>query len=317
MPVRLERYSKNPILCPVKEHNWESNAVMNASVFLEGGKFHMLYRSLDTKKKILQSGKVFHYSYIGYAESVDGVHFTRRPEPFIKPEFEWESLGCEDPRVTKINDTYHIFYTAITEGKESDLSVQIAGALTNDFKSFKKLGTIKLEGRSKAAALFPEKINGKFAFLYTQNADRPNSTIYYVQIDSINTLFNAKEWDEVEKISLLAPPPKAYRGPELGAVPIKTPQGWLLIYCPESFKREWFIGAAVLDLDNPSKVLGQTREPILKPEVNYELSGYTDNVTFPSGAVIVDDTLFVYYGGADSGVCLAKCKLDEILDSLI
>lgn len=316
MSVRLERYSGNPILSPVKEHQWESNAVMNASVILENGKFHMLYRSLDTRKKVFPSGKIFHHSYIGYAESKDGVHFTRQPKPFVKPEFEWESLGCEDPRITRIDGTHYIFYTAIGEGKETDLSVQVAGFSTNDFNNIEKLGLINLEGRSKAAALFPEQVNGKFVFLYTQNADRPNSTIYCVKIDAINTLFNAKEWAKVEKIPLLTPSTNAYRGPELGAVPIKTSKGWLLIYCPESSKREWFIGAALLDLENPSKVLGKTQEPILKPEADYELSGYTDNATFPSGAVIVENTLFVYYGGADSGVCLAKCKLDEILDSL-
>ncbi|RJQ36948.1 hypothetical protein C4559_04430 [Candidatus Microgenomates bacterium] len=316
MEIRVKRNPNNPILTPINEHSWESKAVMNASVVIKDKTFHMFYRALGSESKIFPSGKIYHRSYIGYAQGIDGIHFLRRNEPLIKPQAKWEALGCEDPRVTKIGNSYYVFYTAISEGEKTDLNVQIAGASTDDFKDIKKLGVISLDGRCKAAALFPEKINNKFAFLYTQNADSSNSTIYYAQVDSITKLFDKNKWAKTEKIPLLTPSANAYRGPELGAVPIKTSAGWLLIYCPESFKREWFIGAALLDLHDPTKIIGKTKEPLLKPEMNYELSGYTNNVAFPSGAVIRDQVVFIYYGGADTGVCLATCTLKQLLLSL-
>ena len=104
------------------------------------------------------------------------------------------------------------------------------------------------------------------------------------------------------------------RGPELGAPPIKTDRGWLLIFSNESMSDSWTIGAALLDLDNPSRLIARTPGYILQPVTNYEREGLVKNVTFPEGAVIVDDNLYVYYGCADTVIGLATCKLNDLLD---
>jgi len=316
MLVELQRYKNNPIFSPKKENMWESKAVMNPGVCLEKNDFHMLYRALSSEAIILPKVKEYHLSYIGYAHSEDGVIFERREQPFIKPEQDWEELGCEDARAVKIDDTYYIFYTAVSKAKDGGINVRIAGAVTADFERLEKYGFIDLQGRCKAASLFPEKVDDRYAFLYTQYADTPQSTIFYTEVESIEQLFDPIKWRKTNKVPLLTPSKGVYRGPELGASPVKTPKGWLLIYCPESFKREWFIGAALLDIKDPTKVVAKTTKPLLKPEMSYELKGYTDNVAFPSGAVVVGDELYVYYGSADDGCCLATCKLYKLLSSL-
>lgn len=316
MPVELQRYKGNPILAPNKQNPWESRVVMNPCVIYENNNFHMLYRALSLDGITRPNGRQYHYSCIGYAKSNDGIDFKRRRQPFIKPEYDWEGLGCEDARIVKIDDVYFIFYSAISQTETGELKVQIAGATTKDFEQIEKLGVINLEGRGKAASFFPEKINDKYTFLYTQFADGPESTIFYAQVDSAEQLFDEGEWKKINKMPLLSPSKNAYRGPELGAPPIKTPDGWLLIYCPESFKKEWFIGAALLDLNNPTKVIAKTTKPLLKPDASYEIEGYVDNVAFPEGAIVVGDELYVYYGGADAKCCLATCKFRDLLSSL-
>jgi predicted GH43/DUF377 family glycosyl hydrolase len=109
-----------------------------------------------------------------------------------------------------------------------------------------------------------------------------------------------------------------FRGPEVGAVPIKTPDGWLLIYCNANVSDhpEWTISAALLDLHDPRKVLAVTKDPILKPETDEERHGVVNNVTFPEGAVVVGEDLYVYYGSGDQGICLATCRLEDLLTHL-
>jgi len=108
-----------------------------------------------------------------------------------------------------------------------------------------------------------------------------------------------------------------HRGPELGAPPIKTDKGWLLIFSSESMSDSWSIGAALLDLDNPSKLIARTPGYILQPVTNYEMNGLVPNVTFPEGAVVVGSDLYVYYGAADTVIGLATCKLDDLLDYIL
>jgi predicted GH43/DUF377 family glycosyl hydrolase len=116
---------------------------------------------------------------------------------------------------------------------------------------------------------------------------------------------------------LLAPPTPCERGPELGAAPLWTSQGWLLLISPanQSEVREWHIGCLLLDLDNPRKILGYLPN-ILMPRVESELTGVVNNVAFPSGAVIRNDELMVYYGAGDSVVNLASCSVTELLTEL-
>jgi predicted GH43/DUF377 family glycosyl hydrolase len=317
--MELKRHPNNPILEKNPHTPWEAGSVFNPSVLYDNGIFRMIYRATND----VQLNKVGGYvSSIGYAESRDGIHFKRSSKPIIIPDQEYEmGLGCEDPRITKIDNKYFIYYTAVKGiGKEKE--VRIALATSKDFKSWEKHGVVGPATRSKAAALFPEKINGKYVIFYTLMPDRPFSSIMQAKFDSVDDLINppqefmANNINQYEKNVVFAPPQNAHRGPEVGATPIKTKLGWLFIYCPANISDhpQWSINAALLNLHNPKHILADVE--LLKPETKGETRGVVKNVTFPEGAVIVGNELYVYYGSGDQECCLATCDLQELLDYL-
>lgn len=333
---RLTRYptSENPkpILQSRKDIFWEAKAVFNPSVIKDGNIFRMLYRTYPnnlemTIPRVHSPGIFFknQASYIGYAESVDGKKFVRRKNPFISPDTEYDQYGCEDPRITKIGDTFYITYTAIDsplEDKTKKANIRIALATTKDFISVKKHGIIGPAETSKAGALFPELINGKIAFAFTLSSDSANSHIVIRYYSSIEELLNQSDqsWNDFIKHSKEFTLMKTFwwlhRGPELGAPPIKTDRGWLFIYSAESMSDSWTITAALADKEMPHKLIARAPGFILQPATKYECNGLVPNVTFPSGAVIVGEDLYVYYGAADTVIGLATCKLNDLLDFL-
>lgn len=335
MNFQLQRYPSNekpkPILVPRKEVAWEGGAVFNPSVVFDNGIFRMLYRTYPnnlekTTPRLKRPG--FHLknqtSYIGYAESKDGINFEKRDNPFISPDTDYDRYGCEDPRITKIGDTFYITYTAIDgplEDRKNRPSVRIALATTKDFITLEKHGIIGPRVESKAAAFFPEMIDGKIVLLLTVQSDSINSSIYIRYFDSIDDIFHTsfEGWDNFLQNSkpILGTNIYLHRGPELGAAPIKTKDGWLLIFSSESMSDSWTISAALLDIDNPNKLIARTSGNILQPATKYETEGIVPNVTFPEGAVIISDTLYVYYGCADTVIGLATCKLDDLLNTMI
>ncbi len=333
----LTRYPSDkepkPILVPRKNISWEAGAVFNCSVIKDGSIFRMLYRTYPSKLKktaprLNRPG--FHYnnriSYIGYAESKDGKNFLPKKEPFISPDTDYDGFGCEDPRITKVGDTFYITYTAIDaplENKNPKPNIRIALATTKDFSSINKIGIIGPPTSSKAAALFPETVNdGKIALALTISPDSTNSHIAVRYFDSIKHLLNPlkKEWNNFLQNSEETAPLRAqwwfHRGPELGAPPIKTKKGWLFIFSAESMSDTWTITAALTDLNEPHKLIARVSGYILQPATDYERQGFVPNVTFPSGAVIINNELYVYYGAADTVIGLATCKLDELLNHL-
>jgi predicted GH43/DUF377 family glycosyl hydrolase len=333
MKFHLQRYPSNeapePILLPRKDVEWEAKGVFNPSVIYDQGKFIMLYRtypkSLEMgEPRLIRPGFNFknQISYIGYADSDDGVHFERRDTPFIAPDQPYDAFGCEDPRITKIDDTFYITYTAIDSPineRKGNLHVRIALATTKDFKTLEKHGIIGPDVESKAAAFFPEQVNdGKIGFIMTANSDSVNSEIVVRYFDSIQeaTSSTFSEWDEFFATSkpTLQSAWWLQRGPELGAAPIKTDKGWLLLYSAESMSHSWTISAALTDLKEPHVFLARVPGCILEPVTIYEREGLVDNVTFPSGAVVKEGKLYVYYGAADTVIGLATCDLNELLD---
>jgi len=320
--MHLTRHPENPILEKNPQVSWEAGSVFNPSVLYDNGIFRMVYRATNDTKTYERGG---YMSSIGYAESTDGIHFTRFPEPIIKPDRDYEDiLGCEDPRLTKIDDEYFLYYTAVG-GEWGKWEVRIALATSTDFKHWKKHGVVgPRHTKSKAATLFPEKIHGHYHMLYTWMADSPLSSIMHAKFDSLtevkkpSSVFMAQNIDQYEENVVISPPERVFRGAEVGAVPIKTDLGWVLIYCAAntSHKPEWSITAALLDLHNPKKVIAHCDGPILHPETESELSGVVNNVTFPEGAVVVGDELYVYYGSGDQGCCLATCNFNDLLREL-
>ncbi|TSC70070.1 MAG: glycosidase-like protein [Parcubacteria group bacterium Gr01-1014_46] len=344
MKFKLQRYPSNenprPILEPRKEIDWEGGAVFNPSVIYDGGLFKMLYRTYPSNLELVsprlkRPGFYFknQNSYIGYAESKDGINFERRDSPFISPDTEYDGFGCEDSRITKIEDTFYITYTAIDspihswDKKDPNIktaNVRIALATTKDFIEVKKHGVIGPPKASKASAFFSEQVNGgKIGLLMTIDADSVNSHIAIRYYDSIEDVLNQTDesWatflETSQKTAVLKTQSWLHRGPELGATPIKTEKGWLVIFSNESMSDSWTIGAALLDLNEPNKIVSRTSGYLLQPVTSYEREGLVPNVTFPEGAVIVGDELYVYYGCADTVIGLATCKIEELLNYLL
>src|SRR3989344_4166282 len=156
--LRINRSPENPILLPNKRVPWESEATFNPSAIQDGRQVHLVYRAISTQEKVGDS--ILEISSIGHAVSTDGVHFKNR-EQLIKPEFEWEKFGCEDPRITKFEDRYFIFYTALSTFPFSADGIKVAVAVTHDFKKIEKYPVTPFN--AKAMSLFPERVNGKIA----------------------------------------------------------------------------------------------------------------------------------------------------------
>jgi predicted GH43/DUF377 family glycosyl hydrolase len=285
----------------------------------------MLYRATNGVKPGHDGTYI---SSIGHATSADGFHFKRMPEPLIKPDQSYEAFtGCEDPRVTFMDGTYYIYYTAVAKTEDNAPSIRTALATTKDFVHVEKYGIIGPKGgANKASCLLSEKINGQYIMYFTWLSDSTGSTIMAANFNSLQDVLSppngmmASVLENYMSHSVVRPEffNYVFRGPELGAPPLKTNAGWLMIYCGvnRSTKPRWTINALLLDSNDPTKVIARLPEPILSPETQRELAGVENNVTFPSGAIIKDGDLYVYYGSGDQGIMLATCKLKELLAAL-
>ncbi len=318
--VKLNRYEKNPILEPNKKNSWEVKAAFNPSIVFNGKKYYILYRAISDVQE--RQGVELEISSIGCAEGNTYDSFKNRHQ-LVKPEFYWEAFGCEDPRVTKIDDKYYIFYTALSTYPFSADGIKIGLAITKNFKKIEEKHLIT-PFNSKAMALFPEKINEKFAAILTVDTDNPPAKIALAFFDKESDIWDENLWEEwycnltSHTIPLLRSKDDHI---EVGAQPIKTDKGWLLIY---SYIKNYFsankvfsVEAVLLDLKNPLKVIGRTKEPLMVPEESYESSGNISNIVFPTGALLEGDKLSLYYGAADTVSCVATCNLHELLEEMI
>ena len=316
--ITLQRSSENPILGPNESHEWEHDGAFNGCVAYHNGTFHMVYRALSSEKR--QNGVNLRVSSVGYASSTDGVHFSEQRQLF-GPTEDWESYGVEDPRITFFNGKFYIFYTALSTYPFSAYGIKTAVAITEDFKTFHKHPVSTFN--AKAMALFPDLVKGKMGALITMNTDLPPAKIGVAYFDREEDMWSPYYWDEFYEnsgshvINLL----RDIRDQvELGSAPIKTKEGWLVLYSYItdylSNEKKFGIEAVLLDLDHPRHVIGRTKDSLLTPQADYELRGDVPNIVFPSGALIKDDELYMYYGAADTRVGLATGKLNDLLDEL-
>ncbi len=302
--VKLDRV-KDVILAPIAEHNWESRAVLNPGAIRDGETVHMIYRAVEGEN----------VSTLGYARlDRRGVVLERRPEPVIKRETPAEKQGCEDARIVKFDDAYYIFYTAY-----DSRNVRVSAASTKDFIIFKKHGVIIPDINNKDAMMFPELINNQVVLIH-----RVEPNIQFAFFDSIDQMLSGDKlyWQNylkrIDEFTVMRPQfDWEYSKIGAGAPPIKTEQGWLMIYHGVDKNLVYRAGAALLDLEDPTKVIGRLHYPILEPERNYELKGDVPNVVFPEGTALFDDELFIYYGGADKVIAMAKVDINELLDGLL
>ncbi len=319
----IERFEKNPVLKPNKDHSWEAEAVFNGCPVEKEGKIYLLYRALSLPHYHASARSNMITSDIGIAESKNGIDFESRRR-FVIPEYDWEKFGCEDPRITKLGNKYYIFYTALSQYPFTPEGIKIGLAISQDLKTIEEKHLVT-PFNAKAMSLFPERINGKIFAVLTVHTDRPPAKICLASFEREEDIWSEKYWQkwhrEFEKHSI-----SLQRRPEdhieVGAPPIKTNKGWLLFY---SYIRNYFssqqrlfsIEAVLLDLNNPSKIIARTSAPLLTPEEYYERIGLVPNVVFPSGAILKKDLIHLYYGAADTTCCLVFIKLSTLLEEML
>ena len=296
----ITRYKHNPILTK-NDVPYEVATVHNAGVTKFGNEYIMLFRSHKLNGR----------SILGLARSRDGYHFKVEEKPFMEPATsgifaEYEAFGVEDPRITCIDGEYWITYSAYSRH-----GVRIGLAKTTDWKTVERFSLIT-EADYRNVVIFPEKINGLYARL-----DRPHSEISPWSI-WISYSPDLRYWGD----SRLIMKPEPYHWDEMkigpGAPPIKTNKGWLSIYhgvFPTMDGSVYRLGVALHDLNDPSKIIGVGDNWILQPEEPYEITGYVHNVVFTCGAVPEDDgTVKIYWGGADTVMCVGTARIDDLVD---
>ncbi len=321
--ILLERSQKNPILLPNQKNAWEASAVFNAGAIYLESRVHLIYRA------IMSTGE----SVLGYASSKDGIHIDERSDRPIyscQPTYSKNSAsihsysypfrfgsggswaGCEDPRLCCIDDTIYMTYTVYNAFQPQYIeltSISIPDFLNKEWrwKSPKRISP--LHEMHKNWVIFPEKINGKFAILHSLT---PKILIDYV--DSLDQDFIIRSHYKVGEMSHYWD--NWVRGS--GPPPIKTEEGWLILYHAMDNKdpNKYKIGALLLDEKDPTKVKYRSTQPILEPEAFYEMEGFKSGVVYTCGTALIDDLLYVYYGAADCVLCAAYIKLSKLIEGI-
>ena len=285
----------------------------------------MLYRAVGEYENYI--------SRLGYASSLDGYTFARPNEMVFTPTEDYERFGVEDPRLVLVDSQIYVTYVVLSNHAREGPSVSSALATTEDYREFKRLGIITSIGSdNKDVVIFPDKMRSALSnneSSYKSNSascyfclQRPSCWVgssYGINRPSIWLGESSSTLTNFDKHVVLLEPKEEWEALKIGAgsPPIRTKKGWLIIYHGVSVDKVYRAGAALLDLENPTKILGRTKSPILEPNENYERYGDVDNVVFPSGACVIDGVLFVYYGGADKVCCLATAELDDIVDHVL
>ncbi|SFA50284.1 Predicted glycosyl hydrolase, GH43/DUF377 family [Pedobacter suwonensis] len=341
-----QRFPQNPILAPQNlppsKEGLEIACLLNPGVFTFAGKIWLLIRVAERPEQtqgiisfpILTQGgieilaveendprvnatdpRVINYKGADYLTTLshlrlvcsdDGIHFYE-PEgyPLLQGEGKDETFGIEDCRVALIGQTYYLTYTAVSAD-----GVGVGLRTTADWKKFGHHGMI-IPPHNKDCALFEERINGKFYALHRPSsvalggnyiwlAESPDGIHWGKHQCIIKTRANL--WDSARVGA--------------GASPIKTAAGWLEIYHGANEKHQYGLGAFLMDLNDPSKVLARTEDPIMVPQEDYELHGFFGEVVFTNGHLVNGDELTIYYGAADEFVCGARFSVEEILSKL-
>ncbi len=286
--------SDTPVISPQGD-GWESAGTFNPSVVLRDGKIVMLYRAQD------RAGT----SRLGYAESVDGIHFTRRSQPVFSPEKDYEKDGgVEDPRLVMFGDTYYLTYTGYNK-KDAQLCL----ATSKDLIHWERRGIIlpAYKGNwnvrwTKSGAIVPEKVGGKY-WMYFLGTSRDNKD--QMGLASSDDLLH---WTEATETPVLPAREGKFdsRVVEPGPAPIVTAKGIFLIYNGADDKLVYRTGVAVFDRNDPRRVISRTESPIFAPEKEWEKVGQVPNVVFVEGMARKGDDYLFYYGGADTNVGVVK-----------
>jgi beta-1,2-mannobiose phosphorylase / 1,2-beta-oligomannan phosphorylase len=301
--VKLQRHASNPLLYPDPASQWETYNVFNPSVIYHNGLFHMHYRAqgLDW------------VSRIGYAVSADGVHWNRLREPVLAPHDAFDARGIEDPRVTEIEGRFYMCYTAFSrEVPEGVKATHLGGGVTpmiavsDNLVTWEPVGAIVRGEDNKDHVLFPRRISGRYVALH-----RRPPQVWLAESDDLT------HWPEERMRPIFGPRPEnGWDKKRVGGngVPIETEHGWLVLYHGYNNRHVYKLGVCLLDLNDPSSLIGRPKDFIFEPSELWELKGDVPNVVFSCANPVVDGTVYVYYGGADHVIGLATCSLKELLD---
>jgi predicted GH43/DUF377 family glycosyl hydrolase len=334
--LRLTRFANNPVLEPNPAVSWESRVTTNPGAWYDPEKREvlMLYRASGCDAE--------HRIYFGLARSRDGYRFERDSElPAFGPSEDGFDGGCvEDPRVVKFGEWFYVTYatrayppgeywipaaerTWSEPDRPSDFpwclrsnATATGLALTRDFKTWKRAGRMTsptLDDRD--VVIFPEKLHGRYVRLH-----RPMQWAgpgYETAEPAIWISFSEDllEWGDSQ---LLAKGTLDWEGGKIGinTPPIRTADGWLTLYHGVGQDKRYRLGAFLLDLEEPWRILGRSSSYLLQPEQPYETVGYYNGCVFPCGKVVIGEELFVYYGAADKYVCGATCNLGSLIEDL-
>jgi predicted GH43/DUF377 family glycosyl hydrolase len=281
----FQRHDANPILQPNPLHPWEALNVFNCAVIHHDGLFHMLYRA---------QGRDY-VSHIGYAVSLEGVRWNRLSDPVLSPANENEGRGVEDPRVVAIEGTFYMTYTAFSPNGILSMLARSQNLIT-----WERIAPF--ERNNKDHVLFPRKIGGRYAILHRR---APNIWLAYSD--------DLTDWGGHQII--MRPRPASWDNHKIGASgpPILTDEGWLIIYHGVDEHFIYRQGVALLDLDDPSKVIHRAKDAVFYPWETWEMRGDVPNVVFSCANPVVDGTVYLYYGGADRLIGLATAPLADVL----
>ncbi len=308
--------NKTWLLLRVAERPAQKDGMISFPVMQPDGSLHILEFEKNDPQLDLSDARIINYkgntylttiSHLRMVCSDDGVHFyepTDRPTK-IFGQGPLETFGIEDCRVSLIDGIYHLTYTQVSEN-----GVGVGLMRTRDWRTFDRVGMI-LPPHNKDCCLFEEKINGKYYCLH-----RPSSVFVggnYIWLASSpdtlhwgghHCLLRTREgmWDSARVGA--------------GAAPIKTEAGWLQIYHGADANHRYSLGAVLLDLEDPSKVLARSDEPLLEPVADYEMRGFFGNVVFTNGHLVNGDEITMYYGASDEVICGAKLSIQDILVQL-
>lgn len=287
-------YSGNPILKP--SDGFYSKGIYNPSVLKEGKSFYMFFRA-EADDGL--TGR------IGMAESDDGFHFNCQKEPLISPEDDFDKLGCEDPRIVKIGDTYYLTYVG-NSGRYNVSNICIA--TSKDLIGWKKLGPVLkpkrgswCSGQIKAGVIVPERIGQRYV-MYFMGEEKPWKTL--IGIAYSDDLIN---WYEGLDKPLITPRAGYFdsEGVEPGPTPLLIEEGILLIYNGWREDCLYKPGGILISKEDPNKILKRTESPLLIPSKDYGSEFGTGNHCVAEGLVRDENRWFLYYGAADRLCCVA------------
>jgi predicted GH43/DUF377 family glycosyl hydrolase len=244
-------------------------------------------------------------SHLRLARSQDGVSFTIEPSPWLQAQPPYENFGTEDARITRIDETYYVNYTAVSEQ-----GIATGLASTTDFQNIKRHG-ILFPPASRDVTLFPEKISGLYACYH-----RPMPGMFGAMNMWVATSPDLIHWGQHRL--LMASKMADWSSGRVGggAPPVRTPQGWLSIYHAADREDRYCLGAFLTPLSDPGRIIAQSADPILTPDAPYEREGFFSNVVFACGATLEGDRLRIYYGAADERMALVEGNLDDLLVQL-